>query len=143
MNGRKTLLVYAVVIDQAQLYTDLTGIFLQRSSKGNWNIMVVYSFDCNCINIIAMKSKSANEWLKAFGDIFQELISRGCKPKLQKMDNEAPAALKSYFTEKHMIYSHIATGATPLSASSGLSRNTLWQACTQYIHIYPCIFGIS
>jgi hypothetical protein len=33
--GDKTLLVYAVVIDQGQLYTDLTVRFPQRSSKGN------------------------------------------------------------------------------------------------------------
>jgi hypothetical protein len=45
-----------------------------------------------------MKSKSASEYLKAFGEIFQELTSRGFKPKLQTMDNEASAALKSYFT---------------------------------------------
>jgi hypothetical protein len=33
--GSKTHLVYAVVIDQGQLYTDLTGRFPVRSSKGN------------------------------------------------------------------------------------------------------------
>jgi hypothetical protein len=31
--GTKTHLVYAVVVDQGQLYTDLTGNFLVRSSK--------------------------------------------------------------------------------------------------------------
>jgi hypothetical protein len=34
-SGSKSHLVYAVVIDQGQLYTDLTGIFPVRSSKGN------------------------------------------------------------------------------------------------------------
>jgi hypothetical protein len=82
------------VIDQGQLYTDLTGRFSQRSSKGNWYVMVVYSFDCNYIKPVAMKSKSASEWLTAFGGIFQELTSRRFKPKLQKMDNEESAALK-------------------------------------------------
>jgi hypothetical protein len=43
--GDKIHLVYAVVIDQGQLYTYLTGRFTQRSSKGKWYIMVVYSFD--------------------------------------------------------------------------------------------------
>jgi hypothetical protein len=33
--GTKTHLVYAVVVDQGQLYTDLTGKFPVRSSKGN------------------------------------------------------------------------------------------------------------
>jgi hypothetical protein len=38
--GTKTHLVYAVVVDQGQLYTDLTGKFLVRSSKGNSYVMV-------------------------------------------------------------------------------------------------------
>jgi hypothetical protein len=33
--GTKTHLVYAVVIDQGQLYTDPMGRFTVRSSKGN------------------------------------------------------------------------------------------------------------
>jgi hypothetical protein len=38
--GSKTNLVYAVVIDQGQLYTDITGRFPVRSSKGNWYVMI-------------------------------------------------------------------------------------------------------
>jgi hypothetical protein len=39
--GEKTHLVYVLVIDQGQLYTDLTGRFPLISSKGNWNVMLV------------------------------------------------------------------------------------------------------
>jgi hypothetical protein len=45
--GTKTHLVYAVLVDQGQLYTDLNGKFPVRSSKGNWYVMVCYVFDCN------------------------------------------------------------------------------------------------
>jgi hypothetical protein len=45
--GEKTNLVHAVVIDQGQLYTDLAGRFPVRSSKENWYVMIVYSYDCN------------------------------------------------------------------------------------------------
>jgi hypothetical protein len=38
--GPKTHLVYAVVIDQGQLYTYLMGRFPLRASKGNWYVMV-------------------------------------------------------------------------------------------------------
>jgi hypothetical protein len=38
--GTKTHLVYAVLVDQGQLYTDLTGKFPVRSSKGNSYVMV-------------------------------------------------------------------------------------------------------
>jgi hypothetical protein len=40
--GTKTHLVYAVLVDQGQLYTDLTGKFPVRSSKGNSYAMVCY-----------------------------------------------------------------------------------------------------
>jgi hypothetical protein len=45
--GTKTHLVYAVVVDQGQLYTDLRGKFPVRSSKGNSYVMVCYIYDCN------------------------------------------------------------------------------------------------
>jgi hypothetical protein len=47
--GSKTHFVYTVVVDQGQLYTDLSGKFPVRSSKGNWYVMVCYSYDCNYV----------------------------------------------------------------------------------------------
>jgi hypothetical protein len=43
--GTKTHLFYAVLVDQGQLYTDLTGNFPMRSSKGNSYVMVCYVYD--------------------------------------------------------------------------------------------------
>jgi hypothetical protein len=57
--GTKTPLVYAGVFDQGQLYTDLTGKFPVRSSKGNSYVMVCYIYDCNYVKFIPMKSRSA------------------------------------------------------------------------------------
>jgi hypothetical protein len=57
--GTKTHLVYAVVVDQGQLYTDLTGKFPVRSSKENYYVMVCYIYDCNYVKVIPMKSRSA------------------------------------------------------------------------------------
>jgi hypothetical protein len=51
-----------------------------------------------------MKSRSASEWLKAYGGIHQEFTSKGFKPKLKTLDNEASGALKSYFTENDVDY---------------------------------------
>jgi hypothetical protein len=133
--GDKTHLVYAVAIDQGQLYTDLTGKLPERSSKGNWYVMVVYSFDCNYVKPVAMKLKSASEWLKAFFEIFQELMSHSFKPKIKtKMENEASAALKSYFTENNTTYQLVPPHCHRRNAAEraiGLSRNTLVQACPQ------------
>jgi hypothetical protein len=80
--GTKTHLVYAVVVDQGQLYTDLTGQFPVRSSKGNSYVMVCYIYDCNYVKVIPMKSRSASEWVKEYDTIHQELTIKGFKPKL-------------------------------------------------------------
>jgi hypothetical protein len=53
---KKTHLFCAVVLDQGQIYTDLTGSFPTRSSKGNNNLMICYSYDATYIRNIAMKS---------------------------------------------------------------------------------------
>jgi hypothetical protein len=53
--GTKTHLVYAVLVNQGQLYTDLTGKFPVRSSKGNSYFMVCYVYDCNYVKVVPMK----------------------------------------------------------------------------------------
>jgi hypothetical protein len=95
--GTKTHLVYAVLVHQGQLYTDLTGKFSIRSSKGNSYIMVCYFYDCNYVKVIPKKSRSASEWVKAYDTVHQELTVKGFKPKLQTLDNETSAALNNFF----------------------------------------------
>jgi hypothetical protein len=102
--GTNTHLVYAVLVDQGQLYTDLMGKFPVRSSKGNSYIMVCYVYDCNYVKVIPMKYRSASEWVKAYDHIHQELTAKGFKPKLQTLDNEASAALKHFFTANDVEY---------------------------------------
>jgi hypothetical protein len=51
-----------------------------------------------------MNSRSASEWVKAYDGIHQELTIKGFKPRLQTLDNEAPAALKNFFTINDIAY---------------------------------------
>jgi hypothetical protein len=102
--GTKIHLVYAVVVDQGQLYTDLTGKFPVRSSKGNSYVMVCYVYDCNYVKFIPMKSRSASEWVKTYDTVHQELTVKGFKPKLQTLDNEASTAFKNFFTVNDIDY---------------------------------------
>jgi hypothetical protein len=102
--GTKTHLLYAVVVDQGQLYTNLTGKFPVRSSKGNYYVMVCYVYDCNYVKGIPMKSRSASERVTAYDTIHQDLTVKGFKPKLQTLDNEASAALKNFFTVNDIAY---------------------------------------
>jgi hypothetical protein len=96
--------MYAVVVDQGQLYTNLTGKFPVRSSKGNSYVMVCYIYDCNYVKVIPMKSSSASGWVKAYDSVHQELTVKGFNPKLQTLDNEASAALKNFFTVNDITY---------------------------------------
>jgi hypothetical protein len=96
--------VYAVVVDQGELYTDPTGKFLVRSRKGNSYVMLCYIYDCNYIKVVPMKSRSASEWVTAYDSIHQELTVKGLKPKLQTLNNEASTALKNSFTVNDIAY---------------------------------------
>jgi hypothetical protein len=102
--GTKTHLIYAVLVDQGQLHTDLTGKFPVRSSKGNSYGMVFYVYDCNYVKFVPMKSRSASEWVNPYYHIHQELTAKGFTPKLQTLDNEASAALKHFFTANDVEY---------------------------------------
>jgi hypothetical protein len=102
--GTKTHLVYAVLVDQGQLYTDLTGKFPVRSSKGNSYVMVCYVYDCSYVKVVPMKYRSTSEWVKAYDTIHQELTVKGFKQKLQTLDNEASTALKNFFTTNDVEY---------------------------------------
>jgi hypothetical protein len=100
--GNKTHLVYAVLVDQGQLYTDLNGKFPVRSSKGNWYVMVCYIFYSNYVKVVPMKSRSDSECVKAYDN--QEITAKAFKPKLQTLDNEASAAFKKCFTTNDVEY---------------------------------------
>jgi hypothetical protein len=105
--GTKTHLVNAVLVDQGQIYTDLTGKFPVRSSKGNSYIMLCYIFYCNYIKVVPMKSRSASDWVKAYDSIHQELSVKGFTPKIQTLDNEASTALKNFFTVNNIAYQFV------------------------------------
>jgi hypothetical protein len=103
----KTHLFNAVLVDQGQLYTDLTGKFQVKSSKGNSYVMVCYVYGCNYVKVILIKSRSASEWVKAYDHIHRKLTVKGFKPKLQTLDNEVSATLKISFTANDVEYQSV------------------------------------
>jgi hypothetical protein len=66
--------------------------------------MLCNIYDCNYIIVFPVKSRSASEWVKAYGSIHQDLTVKGFKPKLQTLDNEASTALKNFFTAQNIDY---------------------------------------
>jgi hypothetical protein len=103
-HGIKTQFIYAATIDAGQIYTDQTGRFPVVSSKGNKYIMILYDYDSNAILAQPIKNRTAPELLKAFQVMEQELVARGLKPKLMKLDNEASTLLKTYLHQQDITF---------------------------------------
>jgi hypothetical protein len=102
--GIKTQYVYAATIDAGQIYTDQTGRFPVVSSKENKYIMILYDYDSNVILAQPIKDITAPEILRAFQIMEQELVPRGLKPKLMKLDNEASKLLKMYLHQQNLTF---------------------------------------
>jgi hypothetical protein len=103
-HGVKTQFVYAATIDAGEIYTDQTGIFPVVSSKGNKYIMMLYYYDSNAILAQPIKDRTAPELYKHFQFMEQELVARGLKPKLMKLDNEASKLLKAYLHQQDITF---------------------------------------
>jgi hypothetical protein len=102
--GINTQYVYAATIDAGQIYTDQTGRFPVVSSKGNKYIIILYDYDSNAILAQPIKDRTAPELLRAFQVMEQELVARGLKPKLTKLDNEASKLLKTYLHQQNITF---------------------------------------
>jgi hypothetical protein len=100
----KTQFVYAATIDAGQIYTYQTGRFPVVSSKGNKYIMILYDYDSNAILAQPIKDRTAPELLKAFQVMEQELVARGLKPKLMRLDNDASKLLKMYLHQQDITF---------------------------------------
>jgi hypothetical protein len=103
-HGIKTQFVYAATIDAGQICTDQTGRFPVVSSKGKKYIMLLYYYDSNAILAQSIKDRTAPELLKAFQVMEHELVARGLKPKLMKLDNEASKLLKTYLHQQNITF---------------------------------------
>ena len=80
----------------SQIFTDQTGRFLCPSSAGNSYILLIYDFDSNYIHVEAMPSRTSAAILAAYTRAIDLLTSRGLRPRLQKLDNEASIALQDF-----------------------------------------------
>jgi len=77
-----------------QIYSNQPGQFLVASTSGHRYLMVAYDYDRNAILAVPMTSRTGPALLAAYKCIHQTLTLRGLQPKLQRLDNEAPNALK-------------------------------------------------
>ena len=87
-----------------QIFTDLTGRFIQPSSQGNSDMLVIYDFDSNYIHVEPMPNKTGPSILAAYKRAHTLFSARVLKPQLQRLDNEASAALKSFMAEQDVDF---------------------------------------
>jgi hypothetical protein len=78
------------------VYTDPTGKFLVPSVSCNHYILDVYEYNSNYIHAEPMIDRTGPSIIAAYQRSIAFLQSRGFKPLLQRLDNEATSALK-YF----------------------------------------------
>jgi hypothetical protein len=94
----------AVMEPTGQIFTDQTGRFILPSSQGYNQLLILYCYDANYIHAEPMKSKTAAAILKAYQSAYTTLTAAGLKPRLQRLDNEASAALKSFLHESDVDF---------------------------------------
>jgi hypothetical protein len=101
----KTHHVYAAITEASgRIDTDLTGRFPVTASTGNKYIFLLYDYDSNAIIIEPIRNRSNKEILRAYNKLHQYLIERGCRPLLQRLDNEASTALKRAIRDKDIDF---------------------------------------
>ena len=87
-----------------QIFSDLTGRFPVKSSSGNQYIFLLYNYDSNTIHTRPLRSRKGSAIVEAFKSIYDMLVSRGLKPKLMKLDNEASFELQRMLTKNKVDF---------------------------------------
>jgi hypothetical protein len=85
-------------------YSDLTGIYPTKSSRGNQYIVVCYDYDTNSIQARLTKSHNATDIRDATMSMIEKLASSGHPPKLHIMDNEASVIIKTALLKHKVQY---------------------------------------
>jgi hypothetical protein len=65
--------------------------------------MILYDYESNTILAQPIKDRTALELLRAFKIMEQELVTRGLKPKLMKLENVA-SKLKTYLHQQNITF---------------------------------------
>ncbi len=103
---KESILMVFDLSDEAQrlMYTDQTGKFPKKSSKGNHYIMVLIEIDSNAILVEAMKNRTAGEMIRAYLVLVTRLSNAGVKPKMHILDNECSEEFKAQIRKNNMTF---------------------------------------
>jgi deoxyribodipyrimidine photolyase len=90
--------------------TDLPGRFPTTSAQGNAYVMVLYDFDSNTINAVAINNRKKVSLIKGYNEMYEDLKKAGINPVLHRLDNETSKELIKEIEKKGMDYQIAAPG---------------------------------
>ena len=85
-------------------YSDLTGKFVCKSSRGNQYLLIVYDYDSNTILQEPSKNRTAGEIKRAWSVIHAKLSKAGVAPQLYILDNEISTELKTKMAKNNIQF---------------------------------------
>ena len=85
-------------------YTDQTGKFPFKSSRGNQYIMILYDYDSNAILAKAVKTRQAKDLSDTWKQLYNDLTRNGHTTKTFIMDNECSSDMKNALKKYSLNY---------------------------------------
>jgi hypothetical protein len=101
-NNVFTIMVPLTLLEKS--YSDQTGRFPVRSSRGNQYVFIMYNYDTNSIHSQGIKDRHSNNIIDAWETTFKLLKFTGHAPKLHILDNECSGDLKNTFNENNIEF---------------------------------------
>ena len=105
--------VYALHHEETAIekaYTDLTGRFPFRSSRGNQYILIGYHPDSNAILAKAVKNRTAATLTSAWKTLHSRFQKSGVAPKTYILDNECSNELATAFDDNEISHQFVPPG---------------------------------
>ena len=113
-DGKRTNFLYATIEEipspKGAIASDQTGRFPVISARGMQYLIVVYDYDSNAILAEPLMNRTAKEILRAYASIHTLLVTRGLRPRLQRLDNEASNILKDFMTQEDIDFQLVPPG---------------------------------
>jgi hypothetical protein len=92
------------IANLSKSYSDQTGRFPVRSSRGHQYIFVLYNYDSNSIHALPLKNRQAAEIARAWTTTYDLLQRKGVASALHILDNECSTAMKLAFRKHNVAF---------------------------------------
>ena len=87
-----------------KMYTDQTGKFPVRSSRGMQYVMVLLEIQSNSILVAGMRNRTSGEMVQAYQSMIDRLKESNIEPTMNILDNECSAEYKEAIKSNNMTH---------------------------------------